>query len=239
MNDVIRNYKYACFWTDQQMLKPENKVTAYSLKKKSSENLLGSKLLVENILTSFEDNPLLGILSPTPPNNAENYSFPGWEWTKNYDNTAKLLKKLELNTPISPDKPPIAPFDGAFWFRVSALIKMFDYGWKYDDFPEGSLPNDGTLMHAIQRLYPFVSQDAGYYPSFVSNHLYAQIEYLNQYFYIRSINIVLHKHKLGHYTFGDAMRDLGKKLKTPVSLRAHMKQDIKRGIKKWLIGAKK
>lgn len=60
---------------------------------------------------------------------------------------------------------PIAPFGSVFWFRVKALAPLFDHGWQHEDFPPEPLPQDGTISHAIERIYPFVAQGAGYYPA--------------------------------------------------------------------------
>jgi rhamnosyltransferase len=54
---------------------------------------------------------------------------------------------------------------------------LFDHPWTYDDFPEEPLPIDGTVMHAIERIYSFVCQDAGYYPAIVMSDRYASLEY--------------------------------------------------------------
>jgi hypothetical protein len=37
------------------------------------------------------------------------------------------------------------------------------------------LPQDGTISHAIERVYPFVAQAAGYYPAVVMSRDYAVI----------------------------------------------------------------
>jgi lipopolysaccharide biosynthesis protein len=49
-----------------------------------------------------------------------------------------------------------------FWARVDALRPIFagQFGW--EDYPEEPLPYDGTLLHAIERLLPFVAQKTGY-----------------------------------------------------------------------------
>ena len=75
------------------------------------------------------------------------------------------MKKLGIDRPISGEKMPIAPFGSVFWFRVKALAPLFDHGWKHEDFPPEPLPQDGTISHAIERIYPFVAQGAGYYPA--------------------------------------------------------------------------
>lgn len=68
-------------------------------------------------------------------------------------------------TALFPAKNAHCPFGSVFWFRVKALAPLFDHGWKHEDFPPEPLPQDGTISHAIERIYPFVAQGAGYYPA--------------------------------------------------------------------------
>ena len=75
--------------------------------------------------------------------------------------------------PISGEKAPIAPFGSVFWFRVKALEPLFARGWQHEDFPEEPMPQDGTISHAIERIYPFVAQSEGYYPAVVMSANYA------------------------------------------------------------------
>ena len=94
-------------------------------------------------------------------------------WGPNFDNTKALLKTLGLDVPISGEKAPLAPFGSVFWFRVKALAPLFDHGWQHGDFPPEPLPQDGTISHAIERVYPFVAQGAGYYPAVVMSSDFA------------------------------------------------------------------
>ena len=41
-----------------------------------------------------------------------------------------------------------------------------NYPWTLCDFPKEPLPVDGTLLHAIERIYPFVVQSQGYYSAY-------------------------------------------------------------------------
>jgi len=81
--------------------------------------------------------------------------------------------------PMKEGAPPATSFGGAFWFRPAALKKLFEYPWEYEDFPEEPLSIDGTLLHAIERVYPFVAQDAGFYPAFALTDRYASLEITN------------------------------------------------------------
>ena len=80
--------------------------------------------------------------------------------------------------PISGEEPPLAPFGSVFWFRVRALDLLFrkgkaGTGWQHADFPPEPLPGDGTISHAIERVYPFVAQASGYYPAEVMSTEFA------------------------------------------------------------------
>ena len=84
-------------------------------------------------------------------------------WGPNFDNTKALMKSWAL-TALFPAKNAHCPFGSVFWFRVKALAPLFDHGWKHEDFPPEPLPQDGTISHAIERIYPFVAQGQGITP---------------------------------------------------------------------------
>ena len=79
-------------------------------------------------------------------------------WGPNFENTKKLMKELGVDVPISGEKiadcAPTAVCSGS----APALAPLFDHGWKHTDFPPEPLPQDGTISHAIERVYPFVAQ---------------------------------------------------------------------------------
>lgn len=61
----------------------------------------------------------------------------------------------------------------------------------YDDFPKEPNDVDGTILHEIERLYPFVAQDAGYYTAYCITDEYAQTELTNLNFIVRGLNVAL------------------------------------------------
>lgn len=83
------------------------------------------------------------------------------------------MKELGIDVPISGEESPIAPFGSVFWFRPKALEPLFAHGWQHSDFPPEPLPQDGTISHAIERVYPFVAQGAGYYPAVAMSSSFA------------------------------------------------------------------
>lgn len=48
---------------------------------------------------------------------------------------------------------------------------------------------DGTILHAIERIYPFVVQDAGFFPAWVLSAEYANMEIDNLTFMLRNLNL--------------------------------------------------
>ena len=54
------------------------------------------------------------------------------------------------------------PIGTMFWARSAALKPLFDLKLARDDYPPEPIPYDGTILHAIERLLPFVAQHAGY-----------------------------------------------------------------------------
>ena len=162
----IREYDYACFMHDKKAIQTKPGSVGASFGYVCNENICKNADYVLNVLTEFEKDPYLGLLCPPFPTHGVYFmNMCSNGWGPNFDNTKALMKKLGIDRPISGEKMPIAPFGSVFWFRVKALAPLFDHGWQHEDFPPEPLPQDGTISHAIERIYPFVAQGAGYYPA--------------------------------------------------------------------------
>lgn len=187
----INDYDLVCFVHDKKTKQVKPYCCGASFSYKCFENNLASKEYVSNIINTFAENPRLGLLAPPPPNHGSFYQIVGSEWESNYDNTIELAHKLGLKVNIYWDREPIAPLGTMFWFRPKAMKTLFDYGWKYFDFPKEPNGYDGTLLHAIERIYGFVVQHEGYYPAWVMTDKFAKIELTNIYFTLRELNVCL------------------------------------------------
>ena len=93
--------------------------------------------------------------------------------------------------PISKDKEPIAPLGTMFWFRPKAMKLLFDQDWEYTDFPPEPNKTDGTLLHAVERIYSYVVQQEGYYPGWLFSEKGARIEVTNLHHMLRNLNTVV------------------------------------------------
>jgi rhamnosyltransferase len=165
---------------------------------KCYKNNLASKNFIKNIIFTFEKNPRLGMLMPPAPFHGNFYHVIGHEWSANYDNTIALAKKLGIKTDIIRRKEPISPLGTMFWFRPLALKALFNYGWKYDDFPKEPNSHDGSLLHAIERIYGFVVQHEGFYPAWLMSDQFSRIEFTNYHFILQELNTHLMQY---HYSY--------------------------------------
>ena len=161
--DFIMDYDIVCAAHDKKVrqLKPMTvgKGFAYTC----LENTLGSKDFVLNVIDLFDKNPRMGLLTPPPPLSGVYVTGIGAGWGPNYDVAAALAEKLGLHVPMDKSHEPVAPIGSTFWFRPAGMKKMFAADWKYEDFPTEPIRDDGTVLHAIERLHGLVEQDAGYY----------------------------------------------------------------------------
>ena len=166
----LAGYDFACFMHDKKAVQTKPGSVGAGFGWVCNENVCKNADHVLNVLCEFEKDPRLGLLCPPFPTHGVYFmNLCSNGWGPNFDNTKALLKDLGLDAPISGEKMPLAPFGSVFWFRPAALAPLFTKGgqggWQHADFPPEPLPQDGTLSHAVERVYPFVAQAAGYYPA--------------------------------------------------------------------------
>lgn len=174
---IAFQYKYICYIHDKK--------AKYSFKEEDVnfwirnlwENTIGSKEFICNVLEIFEKSPKIGMLVPPEPIGEYMSTWFRNTWYGNYKLALELTDKLQLKCNISEDKTPIT-LGNVFWARTDALEKLLKREWSYTDFPEEPLPNDGTISHAIERLWGYVVQDAGYKTGTVMSNTYAELKLL-------------------------------------------------------------
>lgn len=177
--DILKNYEYICFLHDKkercEAVKKDTELWIENL----WGNMIGSAGYISHILRLFLENSALGVLAPPEPVGDHFCTWYGYGWHDSFGITAELVRKLHLNTDIRPDKPPVT-IGTVLWFRREALQKLFDYGWKYSDFDDGGLKRQDYLSYGIERIFPYVAQDAGYDTGTVMTAAYAgkQTNYL-------------------------------------------------------------
>ncbi len=124
------------------------------------EHLIGGQnAAADACLAAFKADPKLGLVFPEDPH------LIGWD--KNFKIAEDLVRKMGRTAPL-----PNAfdwPVGTMFWARRAALKPMFDLGLDWADYPPEPLPEDGTLLHALERVMPFAAEQAGF--CYAATHL--------------------------------------------------------------------
>lgn len=121
------------------------------------KNLLGSPEIVTHILGLFEKEKDLGLLFPE--------YFPPMrrmvEWGSNWEMASRIGERLHLR--LERDAAIDFPAGSMFWFRPKAIEPLLDLNLREEDFEPGvENCEDGTLAHALERLFLIVVETEGY-----------------------------------------------------------------------------
>lgn len=144
------------------------------------ENMLKNETFVRNVISTFEENPFLGMLTPPVPVHGPYYPTTGkGEWGDNFKVAKELSETLGLKVDITNKKEPVAPLGSMFWVRTKALKGLFAKDWQYEDFPKEPIDTDATVLHAIERIYPFCVQNEGFYSGWLMVDTYARVHMTN------------------------------------------------------------
>ena len=118
------------------------------------ENLLGGKApMMEIILKAMCDDPSIGLVFPDDPH------VVGWE--KNWEYACDLGSRIGILR-FLPKGGINFPVGTMFWARVAAIKPLVDLKLGWDDYPEEPLPTDGSLLHAMERILPYVAESSGF-----------------------------------------------------------------------------
>ena len=119
------------------------------------ENTLGGRIAaMDQILGLFDDDPELGLVFPDDPH-IDRWGVVGW---RNVQDLACRLD-IEVENPHGFE----FPVGNMYWARSLALAPLLEYDWKWEHLPEEPLALDGTLLHLLERLTPFVVRSQGYH----------------------------------------------------------------------------
>jgi glycosyltransferase involved in cell wall biosynthesis len=124
------------------------------------QNLVGGFYpMLDIVLAQFDEKSDLGLIFPEDPH------LTGW--ADNFEIASSLAQRMGIKEPL----PPFFefPVGTMFWARTNALGPLFDLKFGWEDYPDEPLPYDGTLLHALERILPFVSRHAGY--GYASTHI--------------------------------------------------------------------
>ena len=171
----LLDYDLVCFIHDKKVTQIRPGSVGEGFAKRCFENVLATPEFVSNVI-AFQAEPRLGVLTPSAPHHGDYFPISAFSWGPNDKNTKELLASFGLHAPIDPDKEAIAPFGSVFWFRPQAIRPLLEREWRYDDFPAEPLPIDGTISHAIERVYCYMAQARGYYSGWLFSDSFARAE---------------------------------------------------------------
>lgn len=115
------------------------------------DNLLGrQRRMADAIVARMLADPSLGLVFPDDPN------VVGW--------TGNLSFARDLGARLGLVEFPVEfnfPVGTMFWAKPAAVAPLMGLGLQWEDYPAEPLGYDGTRLHAIERLVPFVTQASG------------------------------------------------------------------------------
>ena len=117
------------------------------------ENVLGGERpMLDRILEEFRADDTVGLIFPDDPN------VVGWNLNKNF--ARHILDRVGLDRQL-PDSFNF-PVGSMFWARTAALKPLLGAGFEWADYPSEPLPYDGSMLHAMERVLPFVVESQGF-----------------------------------------------------------------------------
>jgi rhamnosyltransferase len=149
---LLENYEIVC--------KIHSKKSLYSEKgsqwrQEILTELLGTKSNLISILNEFRTNPKIGIFGPS-----KTYLTQPEYWGANRERLQSLAAKLRLTN----GEIQLRFFAGTmFWIRSTILKRIADLKLTPEDFEEECGQQDGTLAHAIERLFLILSEQCGFH----------------------------------------------------------------------------
>ena len=225
--EIIETYDYICLMHDKKTNYWGGlPVRGYTYAYNAINNLVKSKSYVKNIVDLFEKNKFLGLLMPYPPMFCGLDSVINNPWSSNRTIAEDLYKKLSLRIPF--DNCPRAPWGGMFWIRGKAMSSLLRKKWNYDDFPPEPVQADGTILHALERMYPMLAQDAGYLSAFVCPSSEIGSVYFNTYSLLKTRDGQYRQLKSGSNTAVRQDKDMASQSESDLNSPAndHIPSDI-------------
>lgn len=194
----IRVYDIGCYYHDSN-----GNVVKNSFYYKNTENLLFNDIYVRNIIKTFNHNKYVGLLVPPEPNHAGYFATMGREWNGYFKDTVDIMKRLEIQIPVTESKEPVSPLGSMFWFRTSAILDETEalIAVKNDY-------NAECFQHIWKRLLPFICLKNGYFPAYVLTDYFGRIELTNLNFYLREYGKFLERNGVVEGTQKEMIRKL-------------------------------
>lgn len=177
--DIVDNYDYFCFVHDKKSSYNDISLIGNSFRDLLWENTLASEDYINSIIKSFDDNDCLGLIAPPRVYHSTYFTaFYHGYWLANVNEVKKLFNKMKINTELDSKEIPLT-IGNCYWGKYDALKPLFDLNLNYEDFSAEPMPHDGTISHALERIYAHVAASQGFYTEIVMTADYASNELTN------------------------------------------------------------
>lgn len=149
----ITQYKFIC-----HVHSKKSKIDIYgkNWRKQLYNSLFGNRENVENIIKNLTFNKGLGIVFPKP----FKHLIQAMHWGLNKELAGDILTKLNIDIRL-PINNIVFPMGNMFWARTDAILPLFT-NILFDIFPNERGQVDGTISHAIERLWVYIAEYNGY-----------------------------------------------------------------------------
>lgn len=199
--DIIKDYDYFCFMHDKKSQAKEYITVGASFRDILWDNMLASPDYIESIVNQFDENPNLGLIVPPKIYHGTYFfSYVNKYWTLCFEEAQDLLERMDIDVTITRENPPIS-IGNCYWAKYDALKPLFDLDLDYEDFPEEPMPNDGTISHALERIYGYVAASQNYYSKIVMTEEFGKVELFNYEYMMSEVLSVSKKSKNNQIVF--------------------------------------
>lgn len=228
--NIIGDYDYFCFMHDKKSAGKEHLTVGVSFRDNIWENMLASEDYINSIIKDFDETDRLGLIVPPPVYHGTYFNaYSHKYWVSCYDLVEELFEKMGIDVVSSKNEPPLS-IGNCFWAKVDALKPLFDLDLDYEDFPPEPMPDDGTISHALERIYGYVAASQGYFTEFFMTEEYGRSELTNyQYMMGETLGTLKNKNRNltdSHTPFNGFLDKLSKYLtKSNKSNKAANKKD--------------
>ena len=170
MKFKIKKYKYFCHIHTKKS--KHDTELGLNWRNYLYQNLLGSKDIIYEILTDFENYEKLGFIFPEvyyyiikDIDNYDSIDFPLHKPNKKYMNFIlnQIYPRFQIGNKL------IFPTGDMFWSKVNAIYQIFKIRFK-KAFPKELNQTNETIMHGIERIWLYLVKLNGYYFKVLFKH---------------------------------------------------------------------
>lgn len=173
MKQYISKYDIFCFVHDKKSHKGNNVLGGDLYRQNLWDNTIKNKSYIENILSLFYNNKNFGIIAVPYRFLNDSIKYKN-RWDGMCEYTKHVASMIGINANyIDADYAPLF-YGTAFWCRKKALSQLFDYPFKLEDFQGEPMGLNGTISHAIERIFTFVAQHNNYISVVAENIHFAE-----------------------------------------------------------------